>query len=839
MGIIFKKNKELNYKEELSRGLALVVKNKDYSQTKMGGDSILRYLINALLIWMLCYSSMDCVMSAFDITYKKPITMFFLMVFSLLVAFMHLNKITKAVGYVIVLAGFGYMVITLRLIINTGFSQIVNVVMENLEAEFMLPVIRRFRLYNNDVEMSVSVCLVVIGLVLALILNITVSEYMNPILTLLITFPIVQIGMYLDLTPDINSLAIYVGAIVTVIVMRYSGQSRINEKNEKYHFVRDKNTGDGILGEFNPRVSASVGGVFVISVFVVALLVGAVAPDNFTEDYEKTFKRSTNTYVREFAIKGIRMFFDTEGQGGLNSGRIGDVGIIHMDYETDLIVTFVPTSSNRQYLRNYVGVKYTEDSWDSAYAGLNAYHRIIAKVPREDKTFFANYTALVMKNRYLISKENSIKSKMVIQITDGSGLYSYSPYYVDYKENAGNYTISSDVNIEPKTSFYNPVEVWYYPYAELGTNLPINSYPAGKDVMSGVEVQLEAEYYEKVVKKGSLEVPKSCKSAVKNIIDKYGFTKDDPMLVSRIASMFRQDYEYTLMPGTTPKGEDYVTYFLEGNKKGFCAHFSSATVMIFRELGIPARYAEGYVVDWGDVHDGKVLNEDVRDWITFANEDEGVVEELKVVETQISDAKAHAWVEIYIKGFGWVPVDVTPPRNEDDEYSDAFGGLLNLFGGGDGEGVMAVATTIVSGGAKITLLALVFIVIGGISFLGVRMVYVRNKLRKSFMGDKPSQNLISFFLYIKLLLKAKGEQIPNSMIERECIELFAINVGMKKVDVKKLQVAIEKAIYSRSLDDEDEKNYEALLNVLEERAAVLKGQIPLFRRIVYSVWYGI
>lgn len=89
---------------------------------------------------------------------------------------------------------------------------------------------------------------------------------------------------------------------------------------------------------------------------------------------------------------------------------------------------------------------------------------------------------------------------------------------------------------------------------------------------------------------------------------------------------------YTLNPPRLPQGEDFVEYFLSTSHQGYCVHFATAAVALFRSAGIPARYAEGYVAP---------LNSD-GSW------------------SSVPDKNAHAWAEIWVGGVGWIPVEVTP-----------------------------------------------------------------------------------------------------------------------------------------------------------------------------------
>jgi protein-glutamine gamma-glutamyltransferase len=73
--------------------------------------------------------------------------------------------------------------------------------------------------------------------------------------------------------------------------------------------------------------------------------------------------------------------------------------------------------------------------------------------------------------------------------------------------------------------------------------------------------------------------------------------------------------------------------FVTRTHAGYCQYFAGAMALMLRYLGIPARVAVGFA---GGTYDPK---EHV--W-------------------NVSDREAHAWVEVWFKGYGWVPFDPTP-----------------------------------------------------------------------------------------------------------------------------------------------------------------------------------
>jgi transglutaminase-like putative cysteine protease len=73
--------------------------------------------------------------------------------------------------------------------------------------------------------------------------------------------------------------------------------------------------------------------------------------------------------------------------------------------------------------------------------------------------------------------------------------------------------------------------------------------------------------------------------------------------------------------------------FVTRTRAGYCQHFAGAMAAMLRMLGIPARVAVGFTS--GSPADGR--------W-------------------QVTDRDAHAWVEVWFEGHGWIPFDPTPGR---------------------------------------------------------------------------------------------------------------------------------------------------------------------------------
>ena len=111
--------------------------------------------------------------------------------------------------------------------------------------------------------------------------------------------------------------------------------------------------------------------------------------------------------------------------------------------------------------------------------------------------------------------------------------------------------------------------------------------------------------------------------------------------VRAIEDHLRSNYEYLITSPVPPPGQDAVDHFLFDAKVGFCEQFASATAVMLRSLGIPARVITGYTPGTRNPFTG-------------------------YYEVKASDA--HAWVEVWFPRYGWYEFDPTfdvPPATVD------------------------------------------------------------------------------------------------------------------------------------------------------------------------------
>ncbi len=134
-------------------------------------------------------------------------------------------------------------------------------------------------------------------------------------------------------------------------------------------------------------------------------------------------------------------------------------------------------------------------------------------------------------------------------------------------------------------------------------------------------------------------LPETSRYALAGIAQRAELSADSPNIVEDVAEYVRNTGVYDLDTEPYPS-DDYAVYFLTEARRGYCLHFATAATALYRALGIPARLTEGYL------------------FTAVPGE-----------YTQVTQENAHAWVEVYNDGLGWVPVEITkqivPPAPEE------------------------------------------------------------------------------------------------------------------------------------------------------------------------------
>lgn len=153
----------------------------------------------------------------------------------------------------------------------------------------------------------------------------------------------------------------------------------------------------------------------------------------------------------------------------------------------------------------------------------------------------------------------------------------------------------------------------------------------------GKETQAPDDTYSTYVYRVYTQLPEVLQEPLSRYLMRNGLTNGTP---AQIANHVRDSAVYDLMTPRTPEGKDFALYFLEESHRGYCVHFATATTLLLRSQGIPARYVTGYAVA-GDIGRRNVVTAD----------------------------QSHAWVEYFDDRLGWRMLDPTPAywlEEEDD-----------------------------------------------------------------------------------------------------------------------------------------------------------------------------
>lgn len=337
--------------------------------------------------------------------------------------------------------------------------------------------------------------------------------------------------------------------------------------------------------------------------------------------------------VKGFTTRNVsNLYYGTAPLG--NGEFTGD----KRNVQNDIALEVSMSNPQATYLRGYVGESYTSDRWSALpYATYKESRNLMFWLDNED----FNGLGQLGQADSLVNDTNTIDIQ--IEVKDANKKYAYLPYeYSGENESLLNWYDSYITN-----GNFGRMKSYEFKAYENATGSWTDT--AGKLFTSSADEKIseylkDESWFNEFVYENYTYLSTKEISLMQEYIGDRGDQREGHIeystAIKKVRDYLNQNFIYTQDPGLS---QDAVMEDFFKNKKGYDTHFATAATFMFRYYGIPARYVEGYLV----------TPEDVKN----AGEDG---------QMSISQQNVHAWVEIYIDGIGFVPIEVSP------EYYDVM-----------------------------------------------------------------------------------------------------------------------------------------------------------------------
>lgn len=750
-------------------------------------------LVNAMLMFCASMGTVGSLLSAFEMSVNLSLIVFFLFVTSLVLSFLHYRKWLFNIGYPLLFVLFVFSIFQNRIYVNSGYQAMVNVIRDAYRFHFNLNYSGESYEAIDDRYITMTYALLYLGFFLVVLLNVTISNYMSVFWTLLLTFPFLQFGLYIGKLPSVFAVGLLLFSYTAVALLKRSGHYRLSgtRKKDKPFAVKKQICSYKGQGKTMGQITVLALVMTIVFSLVTYPLISMDLPG---ADATSSLKAVTDATVEKVVQSGFASLFNRyAASGGISGGRLGGVSRVQADYETDMEVTFVPTGTDTVYLKAYTGAEYSSQQWLPPDGEHEEYDETIAFLEADRMAKLAEE-----------SPDRILRGRMEITNLDAATEYLYLPYYMD-REDTPDYHVWNGLFFG-KSALSESYSLYYYPYMQ-----DISAILSAADDTQDEPVIQE---YEEFCKEYYTTVPDTVKEALEESKQAIGEGKNLYETLQMISDYFENEFHYTVSPGATPYNKDFASYFLQVQKQGYCAHFATAGTLLCRAYGIPARYVEGYVIQLSDLVDGELQEEEnVEDWLDGESE----LKDSGVLKVSVPDANAHAWTEIYVDGFGWIPVDFTPPDDGYDsgeEYNsllDVFAGLFSISSdmeltetdasitdttGGLSDQMFLVAPV----GILVTCLILFPIVLYGVR--RCRLAY----LRKRAYGNGQYDKVLPFY-YNRILRMLHKKKLTVPDLPQEVFNLIAMVVPAMAENTARASEVFEAGIYASGQITKEEADF--------------------------------
>lgn len=281
-----------------------------------------------------------------------------------------------------------------------------------------------------------------------------------------------------------------------------------------------------------------------------------------------------------------------------------------------------------RYLRGFSMSRYTGEAWvNDSPENYDA----IAPIPPYSSYFSEDamaYEPLALAAYAVGGQEAEIE---ITAVSDISGI-QFIPYFTKV---LGAQDLSDSVCY---ISTINDANSYNIAFSNAGYTV--------SELLPPAETGASEMIYRDYVYKTYLNVPEYLAEELRSIAADAGIYDGMPRseIADCVAEYVSTVATYSLDTPRTPDDKDFILYFLTESRQGYCMHFASAATTMLQSLGIPARYVTGYM--------------------------KSVPETMAGVTINVEDRNAHAWVEVYFDGIGWLPYEVTGGSGAYDNTDD-------------------------------------------------------------------------------------------------------------------------------------------------------------------------
>ena len=418
--------------------------------------------------------------------------------------------------------------------------------------------------------------------------------------------------------------------------------------------------------------------------------------------------------------------------------------------EVALIVTM--ENPEAMYLRGFTGSVFEDNQWQPLEKDL--------LVKNKDLLYWLNLNAFNPNAQFhAAARQTELTTNTVtVQNMAACSLYRYVPFSLC----AGESLVSENLNTEGVLTEGERVYTYSTIFGGAESITQVLQYLQQSNDKAVLQYRKAESGYRHFVNNFYLQVPEEAKQLLSEKWDKAASS------YGSIASLnYQQAQECALRFLSETFPESGIPEDMElplDNAKGTFYQYATVAVLTLRYLGIPARYAEGYLIT------------------------EQMAASVESGETLTVDSScARAWVEVYQDGIGWIPMDMTPglgemiQENPEDNSDKGDGDTENPeldpeeaeddssmdeeteVPDPDGGSVVRVLLNLLTGLVKATaVLALLFLL------LFLRRRHINNKKEKRFRDENRKDAIAWISADTVTILEKLGFDRGNGSVRQLC-----------------------------------------------------------------------